>query len=86
MLDGLQYVLAAWEGAVPVSSPAMQAASAVFRSSRRTADFVAPQTRMNFKPTVEEVVEIMLEHLKTPDSDHQLRSRLRRRAFHASAD
>ncbi|MDF2815280.1 MAG: radical protein, partial [Paenibacillus sp.] len=27
----------------------------------------APQTRMSFKPTTDEIVEVMLEHLQTPD-------------------
>lgn len=27
-----------------------------------------PQTRMNFRPTVQEVVEVMMEHLRTPES------------------
>ncbi|UUZ82214.1 radical SAM protein [Paenibacillus sp. P26] len=30
--------------------------------------FPAPQTRMNFRPTVEEVTQVMLEYLKAPDS------------------
>ncbi|GAF10470.1 radical SAM domain protein [Paenibacillus pini JCM 16418] len=57
-----------WEGAVPVSYSCNAGCFGCISEQPDDSGFVAPQTRMNFKPRVEELVEIMLEHLKTPES------------------
>lgn len=57
-----------WEGAVPVSYSCNAGCFGCISEQPDDSGFVAPQTRMNFKPTVDEVVEIMLEHLREPDS------------------
>ncbi|CAM4393835.1 radical SAM protein [Paenibacillus alkaliterrae] len=60
--------LGRWEGAVPVSYSCNAGCFGCISDQPDDSGFVAPQTRMNFKPTVDEVVEIMLEHLREPDS------------------
>jgi len=57
-----------WEGAVPVSFSCNAGCFGCISEQPEDSGFPAPQTRMNFKPTVEEITEIMLEHLKTPES------------------
>ncbi|MBB3114650.1 pyruvate-formate lyase-activating enzyme [Paenibacillus phyllosphaerae] len=57
-----------WEGAVPVSYSCNAGCFGCISEQPDDSGFPAPQTRMNFKPTVDEVVEIMMEHLKTPES------------------
>ncbi|WP_409343459.1 radical SAM protein [Paenibacillus sp. MBLB4367] len=57
-----------WEGAVPVSYSCNAGCFGCISEQPDDSGFVAPQTRMNFKPTVDEIVEVMLEHLKTPES------------------
>ncbi|CAM3508500.1 radical SAM protein [Paenibacillus lupini] len=57
-----------WEGGVPVSYSCNAGCFGCISEQPDDSGFVAPQTRMNFKPTVNEIVEIMLEHLKTPES------------------
>ncbi|CAG7648996.1 hypothetical protein PAESOLCIP111_05771 [Paenibacillus solanacearum] len=57
-----------WEGAVPVSFSCNAGCFGCISEQPEDSGFLAPQTRMNFKPTVEEVVQVMLEHLKTPES------------------
>jgi pyruvate-formate lyase-activating enzyme len=57
-----------WEGAVPVSYSCNAGCYGCISEQPDDSGFPAPQTRMNFRPTVDELVEIMLEHLKTPDS------------------
>lgn len=57
-----------WEGAVPVSYSCNAGCFGCISEQPDDSGFVAPQTRMNFKPTVEELVQVMLEHLKTPES------------------
>ncbi len=57
-----------WEGAVPVSYSCNAGCYGCISEQPDDSGFPAPQTRMNFKPTVEEIVEVMLEHLKTPES------------------
>jgi len=57
-----------WEGAVPVSFSCNASCHGCISEQPADSGFVAPQTRMNFKPSVEEIVEIMLEHLQTPES------------------
>ncbi|MFD0590509.1 radical SAM protein [Paenibacillus sp. GCM10027627] len=60
--------LSRWEGAVPVSYSCNAGCFGCISEQPEESGFVAPQTRMNFKPTVDEVVDIMLEQLKTPES------------------
>ncbi|NIK72361.1 radical SAM protein [Paenibacillus sp. BK720] len=57
-----------WEGGVPVSYSCNAGCFGCISEQPDDSGFVAPQTRMNFKPTVEEIVEVMMEHLKTPES------------------
>ncbi len=57
-----------WEGAVPVSFSCNAGCFGCISEQPADSGFPAPQTRMNFKPTVEELVEIMLEHLRHDDS------------------
>ncbi|WP_068777799.1 radical SAM protein [Paenibacillus sp. FJAT-26967] len=57
-----------WEGAVPVSYSCNAGCFGCISEQPDDSGFPAPQTRMNFKPKAQELVEIMMEHLKTPDS------------------
>jgi pyruvate-formate lyase-activating enzyme len=57
-----------WEGAVPVSYTCNAGCHGCISEQPADSGFPAPQTRMNFKPTVEEIVQVMLEHLREPDS------------------
>jgi len=57
-----------WEGAVPVSYSCNAGCFGCISEQPEDSGFPAPQTRLNFRPTVEEVVEIMLNHLRSPDS------------------
>jgi len=57
-----------WEGAVPVSYSCNAGCFGCISEQPDDSGFPAPQTRMNFKPTADEVAEIMLEHLRTPES------------------
>ncbi|MBB6735855.1 radical SAM protein [Cohnella zeiphila] len=57
-----------WEGAVPVSFACNAGCFGCISEQPDDSGFVSPQTRLQFKPTVDEVVEIMLEHLRTPES------------------
>lgn len=57
-----------WEGAVPVSYSCNAGCFGCISEQPDDSGFVAPQTRMNFKPRVDELVQVMLEHLKTPES------------------
>jgi pyruvate-formate lyase-activating enzyme len=57
-----------WEGAVPVSFTCNAGCYGCISEQPDDSGFVAPQTRMNFKPTVDELTQIMLEHLRHPDS------------------
>jgi pyruvate-formate lyase-activating enzyme len=57
-----------WEGAVPVSYSCNAGCFGCISEQPDDGPFPAPQTRMNFRPSLEEIVEIMLEHLKTPES------------------
>jgi pyruvate-formate lyase-activating enzyme len=57
-----------WEGAVPVSFACNAGCFGCISEQPEDSGFPAPQTRMNFKPTVEEIVQVMLEHLKTSES------------------
>lgn len=56
-----------WEGAVPVSFACNAGCYGCISEQPDDSGFPAPQTRLKFRPTVEEVVEVMLEHLQSPD-------------------
>ncbi|PYI52688.1 radical SAM protein [Paenibacillus flagellatus] len=56
------------EGAVPVSFSCNAGCYGCISEQPDDSGFPAPQTRMNFKPTVDEIVQVMLEHLKSPES------------------
>jgi len=56
------------EGGVPVSYSCNAGCFGCLSDQPDDRGFVAPQTRMAFKPTVDEVVDVMLEHLVTPES------------------
>ncbi|MNO61891.1 molybdenum cofactor biosynthesis protein A [compost metagenome] len=57
-----------WEGAVPVSYSCNAGCFGCISEQPDDSGFVSPQTRMNFRPRVDEIVQVMLEHLKTPES------------------
>ncbi|GIP36561.1 radical SAM protein [Paenibacillus sp. J2TS4] len=57
-----------WEGAVPVSYSCNAGCFGCISEQPEDSGFVAPQTRMNFKPALEEIVQVMLEQLTSPDS------------------
>jgi len=57
-----------WEGAVPVSYSCNAGCFGCISEQPDDSGFPAPQTRMNFRPTADEIAEIMLEHLKEPES------------------
>jgi pyruvate-formate lyase-activating enzyme len=56
------------EGAVPVSFSCNAGCYGCISEQPDDSGFVAPQTRLKFKPTVDELVDIMLEHLTAPES------------------
>jgi pyruvate-formate lyase-activating enzyme len=55
------------EGSVPVSSTCNAGCYGCISEQPEGRGFISPQTRMDFKPTVDELVEVMLEHLTAPD-------------------
>lgn len=57
-----------WEGAVPVSYSCNAGCFGCISEQPDDSGFVSPQTRMNFRPSVDELVQVMMEHLKTPES------------------
>lgn len=57
-----------WEGAVPVSYSCNAGCHGCISEQPDDSGFPAPQTRMSFRPTVDEIVQVMLEHLRAPDS------------------
>jgi len=52
-----------WEGALPVSSTCNAGCVGCISEQPDDSPFPSPQVRMNFKPTVDEMVELMLQHL-----------------------
>ncbi|MEO3946106.1 radical SAM protein [Gorillibacterium sp. CAU 1737] len=56
------------EGAVPVSYSCNAGCFGCISEQPDDSEFPSPQTRLTFRPTVEEVTQVMLEHLKTPES------------------
>jgi len=57
-----------WEAGLPVSYSCNAGCYGCISEQPDDSGFPAPQTRMNFKPTVDELTEVMLHHLKTPES------------------
>lgn len=60
--------LGRWEGAAPVSQSCNAGCFGCISEQPDESVFVAPQTRLSFKPAVEELVELMLQHLSKPDA------------------
>ncbi|MCL6459743.1 MAG: radical SAM protein [Gorillibacterium sp.] len=56
------------EGAVPVSFSCNAGCFGCISEQPDDSDFPSPQTRLTFRPSVEEVSQIMLEHLQQPES------------------
>ncbi|WP_126428890.1 radical SAM protein [Brevibacillus marinus] len=57
-----------WEGSLPVSYTCNAGCYGCISEQPEDSGFPAPQTRMNFRPTEDELVEVMLHHLQTPES------------------
>ncbi|MED1915966.1 MULTISPECIES: radical SAM protein [Brevibacillus] len=57
-----------WEGSLPVSYTCNAGCYGCISEQPDDSGFPSPQTRMNFKPTEDELVEVMLHHLKSPES------------------
>ncbi|MGO0063709.1 radical SAM protein [Brevibacillus fluminis] len=57
-----------WEGSLPVSYTCNAGCYGCISEQPDDSGFPSPQTRMNFKPTEDELVEVMLHHLQTPES------------------
>ncbi len=57
-----------WEGGLPVSYSCNAGCYGCISEQPDDSEFPSPQTRMNFRPTVDELTEVMLHHLKTPES------------------
>lgn len=57
-----------WEGGLPVSRTCNAGCYGCISQQPEDSGFVSPQTRMDFTPTVDELVEVMLHHLQTPQS------------------
>ncbi|WP_058300971.1 radical SAM protein [Gorillibacterium timonense] len=56
------------EGAVPVSYSCNAGCFGCISEQPDDSEFPSPQTRLTFRPTVEEVSQVMLEHLKSSES------------------
>jgi pyruvate-formate lyase-activating enzyme len=61
-----------WEGALPVSSTCNAGCVGCISEQPEDAPFPSPQVRMNFKPTVDEMVELMLHHLLQSQDEHAI--------------
>ncbi|UOF91605.1 radical SAM protein [Fodinisporobacter ferrooxydans] len=57
-----------WEGALPVSSTCNAGCVGCISEQPDDSVFPSPQTRMTFAPTVDEMVEVMVNHLQNEDS------------------
>ncbi|QIC06770.1 radical SAM protein [Brevibacillus sp. 7WMA2] len=57
-----------WEGSLPVSKTCNAGCYGCISEQPDDSGFPSPQTRMNFRPTEDELVEVMLHHLQTSDS------------------
>lgn len=60
--------LGRWEGAVPISFSCNAGCYGCISEQDPASGFPSAQTRLTFLPTIEELVEVMLHHLKTPES------------------
>lgn len=56
--------LGRFEGALPVSSTCNAACVGCISDQPDDAPFPSPQTRLNFRPTVDELVDVMLTHIQ----------------------
>ncbi|MDB5083266.1 MAG: radical protein [Bacilli bacterium] len=61
--------LGRWEGALPVSSTCNAGCVGCISEQPEDSPFPSPQVRMNFRPTVEEMTEVMIHHLQTGGPD-----------------
>ncbi len=57
-----------WEGSLPVSFACNAGCYGCISEQPEDSGFPSPQTRMNFRPTEDELVEVMLHHLQSPES------------------
>ncbi|WP_139491056.1 radical SAM protein [Brevibacillus dissolubilis] len=57
-----------WEGSLPVSYTCNAGCYGCISEQPDDSGFPAPQTRMNFKPTEDELVQVMLHHLQHEES------------------
>lgn len=57
-----------WEGAVPISSSCNAACYGCISEQDEKSGFPSAQTRLTFRPSVDELVEVMLHHLQQPDA------------------
>jgi pyruvate-formate lyase-activating enzyme len=58
-----------WEGSLPVSMTCNAGCVGCISEQPDDSPFPSPQVRMDFKPTVEEMVELMVHHLNTAGDD-----------------
>lgn len=58
-----------WEGSLPVSMTCNAGCVGCISEQPDDSPFPSPQVRMDFKPTVEEMVQLMLHHLRTAGND-----------------
>jgi len=54
-----------WEGALPVSSTCNAGCVGCISEQPSDSPFPSPQTRLTFRPTVDEMVDVMVTHLNT---------------------
>lgn len=57
-----------WEAALPVSSTCNAGCVGCISEQPEDSLFPSPQVRMNFKPTVDEMVQVMVNHLQAADN------------------
>ncbi|MBL0385405.1 radical SAM protein [Tumebacillus sp. ITR2] len=58
-----------WEGSLPVSMTCNAGCVGCISEQPDDSPFPSPQVRMDFKPTVEEMVQLMVHHLNTAGED-----------------
>ncbi|HBI04972.1 MAG TPA: radical SAM protein [Paenibacillaceae bacterium] len=57
-----------WEGGLPVSRTCNAGCYGCISQQPEGSGFISPQTRLDFTPTLEELEDVMLFHLKKPES------------------
>jgi pyruvate-formate lyase-activating enzyme len=57
-----------WEGSVPVSFACNAGCFGCISEQPEDSGFSSPQTRLTFKPSVDEITEVMLKHLRDEES------------------